>query len=177
MANDEPPMTPISTMRPDHDPRTYAIIGAAQLVHRELGSGYLERPYEEALAIELAERGIPFERQVELGIIYRGRLLDAKYRADLLVAGEVLVELKATTGLGPVDEAQLLHYLKASGISTGLLLNFGTASLQQRRMVWGPKANRWASAESVVGPPVGATAARVVPAPPPIPTSGTTPAP
>lgn len=162
------------------DPRTYAIIGAAQQVHRELGPGFLERVYEEALCIELAERGIPFESQVELGVLYKGRLLNARYRADLLAFGAVLVELKANSSLGEADEAQLLHYLKASGLHVGLLLNFGASSLQQRRRVHGPRPQSVESVQSVVRPRAsaeGTTAERAGPAPRWTPTSGTTPAP
>lgn len=178
---DEPPISPISPMGKTfgHDPRTYAIIGAAQRVHRELGPGFLERAYEEALCIELAERGVPHESQVKLGILYRGRLLDARYRADVVAFGEVLIELKAHAGVGPVDEAQLLHYLKASGLRTGLLLNFGASSLQVRRLAHGRPTESVTSVQSVVrgGGAREVTAGRAGPAPRWIPTSGTSPAP
>jgi GxxExxY protein len=128
----------IPTLGPNGDSRTYSIIGAAQKVHRVLGPGFLERVYQEALALELGDRAIAFEEQVELRIQYCGRWLAATYRADFFACGSVIVEIKAAAGLTTVDDAQLLNYLKASGVRTGLLLNFGASSLEQRRMVWGP---------------------------------------
>jgi GxxExxY protein len=134
----------------ERDPRTYAIIGAAQRVHRELGPGFLERVYHQALCIELADRGIPFQAEVALPVHYRGRRLDAVYRADAVVGGEVVVELKALPALTWAEAAQLLHYLKAAALQTGLLLNFGAASLEVRRMAWSPSAPQsLASAASV----------------------------
>lgn len=122
-------------MADERDPRTYAIIGAAMEVHRELGPGFLERVYQEALAIEFEERAIPYRREPELPIDYKGRPLKTKYNADFLCMDEVVVETKAQSGLTGTDEAQLLHYLKATGYHVGLLLNFGTPSLQFKRMV------------------------------------------
>jgi GxxExxY protein len=121
------------------DPQTYAIIGAAMEVHRVLGSGFLEAVYQQALAIEFQQRGIPFEPQVELAVTYKGCVLDAKYKADFRCYGEVIAELKALAGLTGGDDSQLLNYLKASGHYRGLLLNFGRSSLEYRRMVWTPK--------------------------------------
>lgn len=136
---DEPQISPKPTMAAEpRDPRTYAIIGAAQRVHRELGPGFLERVYHQALCIELSERGIPFEAEVALPVHYRGRRLDAVYRADAVVGGEVVVELKAIPALTWTEASQLLHYLKAANLRTGLLLNFGAGSLEQRRMAWTP---------------------------------------
>ena len=117
------------------DSRTYAIIGAAMRVHRELGSGFLEKVYQEALAVELEEGQVPFEREVDLPIHYRGRCLQTAYRADFVCHREILVETKATKGLSDVDQAQLIHYLKATKRTLGLLINFGTPSLQHRRLV------------------------------------------
>jgi GxxExxY protein len=118
------------------DPQTYAIIGAAMEVHRELGCGYLEPVYVEALEIELRARGIPHRREVSLPITYKGQLLKKFYRVDFICHDEVLVELKALHSLGPVDEAQLINYLCAARRARGLLLNFGTRSLQYKRRVW-----------------------------------------
>src|SRR5438552_18867785 len=98
----------------ENDPRTYAIIGAAMEVHRELGCGFLEPVYQEAIEIELASRQIPFKRQVELGIMYKGRPLRCTYKADLICFENVLVELKALSRVGGVEEAQVLNYLKAT---------------------------------------------------------------
>jgi len=118
------------------DPRTYAIIGAAMEVHRELGPGFLEAVYAEALAIELELRSVPFQREVGIRLSYKGRELHASYRADVVCFdGEVIVELKAIPALSKTDEAQVIHYLNATGIDTGLLLNFGERSLTFKRFV------------------------------------------
>jgi GxxExxY protein len=117
------------------DPQTYAIIGAAMEVHRELGPGFLEAVYHEALAIEMTSRDIPFTHEVVLPIYYKGQQLATTYRADFLCFDRVIVELKALTKLSSLDEAQILNYLKATGLEVGLLLNFGTESLQYKRFV------------------------------------------
>jgi GxxExxY protein len=119
----------------DNDPRTYAVIGAAMEVHRHLGCGFLEAVYQEALEIELKDRGIPFEPQVQIPIWYKGRVLKTFYKADFLSHQAVVVEIKALAQLGTIEEAQLLNYLKATGYETGLLLNFGRTSLQYKRYV------------------------------------------
>ncbi len=129
------------------DPWTYAIIGAAQEVHRVLGPGFLEIVYHLALANELRRRQVMFELEVELPVIYKGDDLGCKYRVDLLVGGDVIVELKALKSLGPIEEAQTLNYLKASSLEVGLLLNFGAQRLEVQRFVMG-HATR-ASASSV----------------------------
>jgi GxxExxY protein len=109
---------------------TEAIIGAAIAVHRELGPGLLESAYETCLAFELADRGLSVERQKELPVRYRGIQMDCGYRLDLLVQGQVIVELKAVEKLLPMHEAQLLSYLKLSGCKVGLLLNFNVRILK-----------------------------------------------
>lgn len=117
------------------DPKTYAIIGAAQTVHAELGCGFLEPVYQAALAIELTERGVPFEREVDLPLSYKGRSLDVFYRADFVCFDSVIVELKAIRTLSGVEEGQVINYLKATGLQVGLLLNCGAPSLEHRRLV------------------------------------------
>jgi GxxExxY protein len=103
----------------------YAIVGAAMDVYNELGSGFLEAVYQEALEIELTERNIPFESQKELHIDYKGRRLKKTYIADLVVIGKIIVELKALGRLTTIEDAQILNYLKATGLGVGVLLNFG----------------------------------------------------
>jgi GxxExxY protein len=117
------------------DPQTYNIIGAAMEVHRELGCGFLEAVSQEAFAIELQERGIPFVREARLAVRYRGRVLPLHYMVDFICYGEVLVELKALHAIGGLETAQLINYLRIAGRSRGLVLNFGAESLQHKRIV------------------------------------------
>ncbi|HEY1879367.1 MAG TPA: GxxExxY protein [Caulobacteraceae bacterium] len=117
------------------DERTYAIIGAAIAAHRELGAGFLEAVYREALAIELKARANPFRREASLKIAYRDTVLSVTYRADFLCFDNVILEVKALARLSSVEEAQLINYLRASRIESGLLLNFGASRLEHRRFV------------------------------------------
>ena len=110
---------------------TGEIIGAAIEVHKILGPGLLESAYEECLCHELTLRGVPFERQKELPLDYKGNRLDCGYRLDLVVAESVIVELKACDSLLPIHEAQLLTYLKLTSIKIGLLINFNVAMLKE----------------------------------------------
>lgn len=118
------------------DPETYALIGAAMEVHRHLGHGFLEAVYQEALALELQDRGIRFEREVPLPVNYKGTQLPCSYRADFLIRDSIVLELKAISQLTGADEAQLINELKATGLSRGLLFNFGSPSLEYKRFVF-----------------------------------------
>ncbi len=104
----------------------YAIIGAAIEVHRELGSGFLEPVYQEALEIELASRQIPFESQKPLIIHYKGDRLQKEYIADVICFGQIIVELKPMERLTKKEESQILNYLNATSLHVGLLINFGS---------------------------------------------------
>jgi len=104
-------------------------------VHRELGPGFLEAVYQQALALELAEREIPFLREVDLPVFYKARQLNTVYRADFICFASVVVELKAITALTRVEEAQIINYLRATRYEVGLLLNFPSSSLEYRRFV------------------------------------------
>ena len=117
------------------DPRTYAIIGAAMEVHRQLGCGCLELVYQEAFAVELQSREIPYSRELRFPVFYKSRQLGCQYRPDFICFGSVIVELKALGQLSRVEESQLINYLKITGYHTGLILNFGRKSLEQRRFV------------------------------------------
>lgn len=113
----------------------YQIIGCCMDVHNELGCGFLEAVYQEALNLVFNEKKIPFVKEKVLEIVFRGKVLDKKYVADFICFNEVIVELKATEGLATHDIAQVLNYLKATGKKIGLLINFGTTKLQYKRVV------------------------------------------
>ncbi len=112
------------------DPLTEKVIGLAIDVHRGLGPGLLESAYEECLCYELKTHDLPFRRQVPLPVVYKAVKLDCGYRMDIVVDENLVVELKTVERLLPLHEAQLLTYLKLSGIRTGLLLNFYTPVLK-----------------------------------------------
>lgn len=115
-----------------HAEVTEAVIGRAFDVHHELGSGFLETVYEAALALALADAGMHVVRQAAVDVRFRGRVV-GEYRADLLVEQKVIVEVKAGSGLLAIHEAQLLNYLKATGVEVGLLINFGKSVEHRRR--------------------------------------------
>lgn len=118
------------------DSETYAIIGAAMKVHRELGHGFLEAVYQEAMAIELKKQCIPFKREFHIPLTYDGIKLQTHYQADFLCFDHVILELKAISRLTGNEEAQVINYLKATNLNKGLLLNFGTRNLEYKRLVF-----------------------------------------
>lgn len=117
----------------DNDPQTYAIIGAAMEVHKELGCGFLEVVYQQALSREFAVSKIPFKKEAQFPISYKEQTLDCYYQADFVCYDDIIVELKALDGLTAQHDSQLINYLKASRCKRGLLINFGQNSLQYRR--------------------------------------------
>ena len=119
----------------EKDPRTYAIIGAAMEVHRQLGCGFLEPVYQEALAIEFSKREISFRRELKLPVLYKGIQLDTPYKVDFICFDQIIVELKALARFSGTEEAQIINYLKATGHEIGLLLNFGARALEHRRFI------------------------------------------
>lgn len=119
----------------ERDAQTFAIIGAAMRVHTALGHGFLERVYQEALAIEFEVAGIPFMRESSCEIRYRDRVLACGYIADFVCFGEIIVELKALDELTDQHRSQVLNYLKATKFKRAVLLNLGTAKLQYERIV------------------------------------------
>ncbi|HBC07198.1 MAG TPA: GxxExxY protein [Rhodospirillaceae bacterium] len=120
-----------------NDPLTEKVIGLAIEVHRHLGPGLLESAYEECLCFELKANSIEHDRQVPLPVTYKSAKLECGYRMDAVVEGELVIELKTVDRLLPIHEAQLLTYLKLSGLKTGLLLNFNSSVLKDgiRRLV------------------------------------------
>jgi len=117
---------------------TEKIIGCAYTVSNELGAGFLEKVYENALLLEMAKQGLQVEQQSPVVVKYQGQVV-GEYIADLIVEDCVIIELKAVKAFDAIHQAQLLNYLKATGIHTGLLLNFGTSRLGIKRMVYGIK--------------------------------------
>lgn len=114
---------------------SYKIIGACIEVHNELGSGFLEAVYQEVLEIEFKNQDIPFSREKELPLQYKGIKLNKFYYADFIVYDKIILELKALDALSSSHEAQVLNYLKATGFKLGLLINFGQSNLQYKRLV------------------------------------------
>ena len=117
----------------------YAIVGAAMEVHNVLGCGFLEAVYQEALEIELGKRNIPYIPQKQLPIYYKDNLLKKTYVVDYIAFEKIVIEIKAIAHLSPLEEAQLLNYLKDTDYELGLLINFGAESLQWKRMVLSKK--------------------------------------
>jgi GxxExxY protein len=118
------------------DQKTYKIIGAAMEVHKELGCGFLEAVYHEALVREFSDQCIPFKSQPTVNIKYKGKALKKAYEPDFICYDDVIVEIKALHSLSGLEESQMINYLKASKIEIGLLLNFGSRSLEYNRFVY-----------------------------------------
>lgn len=119
----------------EQDPKPYAIIGAAMEVHRRYGHGFLEPIYQECFEIELQFRNVAFAREVLLALHYRERELRCKYKVDFICYNSVLVELKALEKLTNRETAQVINYMKATGIKRSLLINFGAPQLEFKRLV------------------------------------------
>ena len=119
---------------------SYQIIGAAMEVHRELGCGFVEPVYQEALEKEFILRKIPYEREKELTINYKGALLTKTFRADFICYDKIILELKAVKEFSDEHYAQIYNYLRASRMGLGLLINFGTASIEFQRV---PASTKW----------------------------------
>lgn len=114
----------------------YQVVGAAMDVYYQLGRGFLEPIYQEAMEIELSRRRIPFEPQMSLTVHYKGQALEKKYNPDLICCGQIVAELKACEGLTGREVAQLLNYMKATRMRVGLLFNFGSpVRLEWKRYV------------------------------------------
>ena len=119
-----------------HGKESYDITGAAMHVYNTLGPGFLEAVYQEALAIEFKKRGIPYEQEKELKVVYDGQELKQTYRADFVCYGNIIVELKAVSELDNSHRSQVYNYLKATGYKLGIIFNFGSREeLQYERVV------------------------------------------
>ena len=113
---------------------TDRILKAAYTVHSELGCGFLEKVYQEALAIQMTEMNIPYEREKHLNVFYHGKCLQCDYIADFVVDDKVILELKAVTEMDNVFKAQTINYLKITGYKVGFLMNFGQEEFQFKRL-------------------------------------------
>ena len=114
----------------DFDDLSYQVIGCAIEVHRQLGPGLLESSYEKCLAYELSNINIPYKQQLALPIKYKSVEIDCAYRLDLIIADNLIVELKSVSQLSAIHEAQILTYMKLANVKTGLLINFNTVILK-----------------------------------------------
>lgn len=115
---------------------TYKIIGAAMVVHKELGCDFLEPVYQEGLELEFISQKIPYKREEKIEIFYKKQLLSKYYIADFICYNKIIVEIKALSDLTTTHEAQILNYLKATQCKVGLLINFGKKSLEYKRFVY-----------------------------------------
>jgi len=114
---------------------TYNIIGAAQEVHKELGSGFLEVVYQDALEIELNKNNVPYKREYALPIYYKNIKMNRVYHCDFLCYDKIIVETKSVNTLAKEFYAQVMHYLKATNLKLGLIINFGEPSLKVKRII------------------------------------------
>ncbi|MDD2550637.1 MAG: GxxExxY protein [Bacteroidales bacterium] len=114
---------------------TYDIIGCAMEVHNELGCGFLEPVYQEALSIVFREKNIPFVKEKSLDIKFKGQVLNKKYIADFICFDKIIIELKAIDTINSQHLAQVINYLKCTDKRLGLIINFGTSSLQYKRVI------------------------------------------
>jgi len=121
------------------DPETYAIIGAAMEVHRELRPGLLEVVYQDALVVEFGARSIPFEREKLLKVFYKGKALPSFFKADFVCFNSVIVECKSQASIGSPEDAQVINYLVLTGLQRAILFNFGSHSLQYKRLILSDK--------------------------------------
>ena len=118
-----------------YEENTYKIIGACIEVHKELGNGFLEAVYQEALEVEFENLRIPYDREKELSVYYKNQKLKKTYKADFICYNKILLELKALTYILSEHESQIINYLKATNLKVGLLINFGEKSLKHKRFV------------------------------------------
>ncbi len=114
---------------------SYRICGAIYEVHKHLGCGFLEKVYQDALALELQKQDIPFERECRFRIEYKGECLPTEYVADFVCYDKIILELKAVDVLQPIHEAQVINYLKVTGFKLGILVNFNELKIQPKRLV------------------------------------------
>lgn len=114
---------------------SYHIIGACLEVHKELGPGFLEVVYQEALTIEFKNQGIPFNKERELRLYYKNVSLQKKYKVDFICYEKIIIEVKALSSLISEHESQLINYLKATKSKLGILINFGEKSLKYKRLI------------------------------------------
>lgn len=119
----------------EKDKKTYKIIGAAMEVHKEMGCGFLEGVYQEALGVEFTTQKIPYKAQPVIEVFYKGKLLEKKYQPDFICFDDVIVEIKALERLSGTEESQIINYLNATKLKVGLLINFGSKSLERKRFV------------------------------------------
>ena len=121
------------------DPEVYKVIGAAMKVHQELGCGFLEAVYADALEIEFQKRGIPYVKEKLVNVFYSNIKLKSFYKADFICYDGLIVETKAQTSLSPVDSAQTMNYMKGTRLRRAVLINFGEPSLRHKYLSWQTK--------------------------------------